>query len=210
MIADRQAQEDVWAVRKAGLGLLMSLPGDLKPIEFVEDVAVPVERLGEYVRRVDRLLAEQGTRGEWYAHASAGCLHLRPLLNLKDAADRERMRRIADAILEIVLEMGGALSGEHGDGLSRTRYNERLFGPELVQAFRELKEAWDPRGLLNPGKVVPVRRCAERPGRRPAPAGPPGRRGRPTDMVRLRSGAGLGARGRGVQRSGRVSEERAV
>ncbi len=156
VIADRQAQDDVWAVRKAGLGLLMSLPGDLKPIEFVEDVAVPVERLGEYVRRVDRLLAEQGTRGEWYAHASAGCLHLRPLLNLKDDGDRERMRRIADAILEIVLEMGGALSGEHGDGLSRTRYNERLFGPELVQAFRDLKEAWDPRGIMNPGKVVPV------------------------------------------------------
>ncbi len=156
LIADRQAQDDVWAVRKAGLGLLMSLPGDLKPIEFVEDVAVPVERLGEYVRRVDRLLAEQGTRGEWYAHASAGCLHLRPLLNLKDDGDRERMRRIADAILDIVLEMGGALSGEHGDGLSRTRYNERLFGPELVQAFRELKEAWDPRGIMNPGKVVPV------------------------------------------------------
>ncbi len=155
LITDRQAQDDVWAVRKAGLGLLMSVPGDLKPIEFVEDVAVPVERLGEYVRRVDRLLAEHGTRGEWYAHASAGCLHLRPLLDLKQGGDRERMRRIADAILEIVLEMGGALSGEHGDGLSRTRYNERLFGPELVRAFRELKEAWDPRGIMNPGKVVP-------------------------------------------------------
>jgi FAD/FMN-containing dehydrogenase/Fe-S oxidoreductase len=156
VVADRAAQEDIWAVRKAGLGLLMLTPGDLKPIEFVEDVAVPVERLGEYVRRVDRVLASAGTRGEWYAHASAGCLHLRPLLNLKDPADRRRMREIADAILEIVIEMGGALSGEHGDGLSRTRYSEQLFGREITEAFSELKRAWDPLGILNPGKVVPT------------------------------------------------------
>jgi FAD/FMN-containing dehydrogenase/Fe-S oxidoreductase len=155
LVAEREPQEAIWAVRKAGLGLLMLTPGDLKPIEFVEDVAVPVERLGEYVRRVDHLLAYAGTRGEWYAHASAGCLHLRPLLNLKDAADRGRMRDIADAIVEIVIEMGGALSGEHGDGLSRTRYTERLFGTEIAQAFAELKRAWDPAGVLNPGKVVP-------------------------------------------------------
>jgi FAD/FMN-containing dehydrogenase/Fe-S oxidoreductase len=156
VILERAAQEDVWAVRKAGLGLLMSLPGDTKPIEFVEDTAVPVERLGEYVRRVDRLLASAGTQGEWYGHASAGCLHLRPLLNLKDPRDLKRMREIADAVLEIVLEMGGALSGEHGDGLSRTRYNARHFGAELLQAFRDLKRAWDPKGILNPGKVVPL------------------------------------------------------
>jgi FAD/FMN-containing dehydrogenase/Fe-S oxidoreductase len=156
LIAEREAQEEVWAVRKAGLGLLMSLPGDTKPIEFVEDAAVPVERLGEYVRRVDRLLASAGTRGEWYAHASAGCLHLRPLLNLKDARDRERMRQIADSVLEIVIEVGGSLSGEHGDGLSRTRYNERLFGPAILQGFRDLKQAWDPWGIMNPGKVVPL------------------------------------------------------
>jgi len=156
VVAERAAQEDIWAIRKAGLGLLMLLPGDVKPIEFVEDVAVPVERLGEYVRRVDRLLEAAGTRGEWYAHASAGCLHLRPLLNLKDPADRQRMRAIAESILETAIEMGGALSGEHGDGLSRTRYTERLFGPELTQAFRQLKQAWDPAGILNPGKVVPV------------------------------------------------------
>jgi len=156
LVTEPAAQDDVWAVRKAGLGLLMLLPGDVKPIEFVEDVAVPVERLGEYVRRVDRLLESAGTRGEWYAHASAGCLHLRPLLNLKDAADRQRMRAIAEAILEIAIEMGGALSGEHGDGLSRTRYTERLFGSELTQAFRQLKQAWDPAGILNPGKVVPL------------------------------------------------------
>ena len=155
LVVEREAQEAIWAVRKAGLGLLMLTPGDLKPIEFVEDVAVPVERLGEYVRRVDDLLASAGTRGEWYAHASAGCLHLRPLLNLKDDADRRRMRQIADAILEIVIEMGGALSGEHGDGLSRTRYSERLFGREVTEAFFQLKRAWDPLGILNPGKVVP-------------------------------------------------------
>jgi FAD/FMN-containing dehydrogenase/Fe-S oxidoreductase len=156
LITEREAQDEVWAVRKAGLGLLMSLPGDLKPIEFVEDAAVPVERLGEYVRRVNRLLASAGTRGEWYAHASAGCLHLRPLLNLKDARDHERMRQIAESVLDIVIEMGGSLSGEHGDGLSRTRYNERLFGPAVLQGFRDIKQAWDPLGIMNPGKVVPL------------------------------------------------------
>jgi FAD/FMN-containing dehydrogenase/Fe-S oxidoreductase len=155
VIESPDAQADLWAVRTAGLGLLMLTPGDSKPIPFVEDVAVPVERLGEYVRRVDSLLAEHGTRGEWYAHASAGCLHMRPLINLKDPRDLARMRRIAEAVLEVVLSMRGSLSGEHGDGLSRTEFNARLFGPEVMQAFGELKRAFDPAGLLNPGKIVP-------------------------------------------------------
>ncbi|TET95856.1 MAG: FAD-binding oxidoreductase, partial [Anaerolineales bacterium] len=149
-------QADLWEVRKAGLGLLMSIPGDTKPVTFIEDVAVPVEKLGDYVRRVDAILQEHGTTGEWYAHASAGCLHLRPMLNLKSAEGVERMRHIADAIADLVIEMQGSISGEHGDGLSHTEYNERLFGPDLANAFRQVKEVFDPEEVLNPGKVVPA------------------------------------------------------
>lgn len=148
-------QADLWAVRKAGLGLLMSVPGEAKPITFMEDVAVPVAQLGAYVREVDRILAAHDTYGEWYAHASAGCLHLRPLINLKSEAGIRQMRAIAEAVVELALSMRGAISGEHGDGLSHTEFNERLFGPVLLGAFRELKQAFDPKGILNPGKVVP-------------------------------------------------------
>jgi FAD/FMN-containing dehydrogenase/Fe-S oxidoreductase len=151
-----ETQANLWAVRKVGLGLLMSIPGDTKPITFMEDVAVPVKHLGDFVRRVERILTEQHTYGEWYAHASAGCLHLRPLVNLKTAEGVTQMREIADAVVDLTLEMHGSISGEHGDGLSHTEYNQRLFGRELMQAFREIKNAFDPKGLLNPGKVIPA------------------------------------------------------
>ena len=149
-----EAQADLWEVRKAGLGLLMSVPGDSKPITFIEDVAVPVELLSRYVGEVDRILTAHRTFGEWYAHASAGCLHLRPMINLKTTEGVQQMRGIAEAVAELVLELGGSLSGEHGDGYSHTAFNERLFGPELTQAFRKLKTAFDPDHRFNPGKVV--------------------------------------------------------
>jgi len=149
-----QAQADVWAVRKAGLGLLLSIPGDTKPITFIEDVAVPVEYLGEYVREMDRIIAAEGTSGEWYAHASAGCLHLRPMVNLKTGEGVRQVRSIAEAAVDLVIKMKGSVSGEHGDGLSHTEFNARLFGEDLTRAFRELKQAFDPGGRLNPGKVV--------------------------------------------------------
>ena len=155
LLSAAQDQADLWTVRKAGLGLLMSVPGEAKPITFMEDVAVPVAQLGAYVREVDQILAAHGTYGEWYAHASAGCLHLRPLINLKSEAGVRNMRAIAQAVVELTLSMRGAISGEHGDGLSHTEFNERLFGPVLLGAFRELKQAFDPKGILNPGKVVP-------------------------------------------------------
>ncbi|HMK08719.1 MAG TPA: FAD-linked oxidase C-terminal domain-containing protein [Anaerolineales bacterium] len=154
VLADPRQQAAFWEVRRAGLGLLMSVAGDVKPNTFIEDVAVPVESLADYVRRVDAILADHGTYGEWYAHASAGCLHLRPMLNLKTGEGRHAMRRIAEAIVEVVCELGGAVSGEHGDGLSHTGFNERLFGPVLMAGFREWKKAFDPKGILNPGKVV--------------------------------------------------------
>ena len=149
-----EEQGDLWAVRKAGLGLLMSVPGDAKPITFMEDVAVPVEQLSQYVREVDRILQKNGTHGEWYAHASAGCLHMRPLVNLRDAEGVRQMRTIAESVVDLAISMGGSISGEHGDGLSHTEYNERLFGPEITRAFAEIKQAFDPAGILNPGKVV--------------------------------------------------------
>lgn len=156
ILATAEAQADLWAVRKVGLGLLMSVPGDRKPIPFIEDVAVPVERLGEYVREVERILDAHGTYGEWYAHASAGCLHVRPLINLKTADGVARVRAIADQIVSLVRWMGGSLSGEHGDGLSHTEFNSALFGPKVIEAFEAIKHAFDPAGLLNPGKVVPL------------------------------------------------------
>jgi len=149
-----EEQADLWAVRKAGLGLLMSVPGDAKPITFMEDVAVPVEQLSRYVREVNRILEANGTHGEWYAHASAGCLHMRPLINLRRAEGVEQMRTIAEAVVDLAISMGGSISGEHGDGISHTEYNERLFGPEIMRAFKEIKQAFDPAGILNPGKVV--------------------------------------------------------
>lgn len=149
-----QDQANLWEVRKAGLGLLMSVPGDTKPITFIEDVAVPVEKLADYVSEVERILSANGTSAEWYAHASAGCLHLRPLVNLKTERGVVQMRKIADEVVELVLAMRGSLSGEHGDGYSHSEFNERLFGSRLYGAFQELKRAFDPEGLLNPGKVV--------------------------------------------------------
>ena len=168
-IEDPSSQQDLWDVRKVGLGLLMSVPGDTKPVEFIEDVSVPVPRLGEYVRRVNQILAEHGTAGEWYGHASAGCLHMRPLLNMRTPDGVARMAAIADEVAGVVLELRGSLSGEHGDGLSRTRFNEIMFGPALMRAFRRLKEAFDPTYLLNPGKVIPAVTTGSRPGLRYGP-----------------------------------------
>ncbi len=149
-----EEQANVWGVRKVGLGLLMAVKGDSKPLAFMEDVAVPVDRLAEYVGRVQEVFEEFQVNSSYYAHASAGCLHIRPLINLKTSDGVARMRAVAEAVLEVVTSMGGAMSGEHGDGLSRSEWNARLYGRELYQAFRELKGLFDPRGLLNPGKVV--------------------------------------------------------
>jgi FAD/FMN-containing dehydrogenase/Fe-S oxidoreductase len=155
VLESAETQADLWAVRKAGLGLLLSVPGDTKPITFIEDVAVPVEHLGEYVREMDRIMASEGTHGEWYAHASAGCLHLRPMVNLKTQRGVRQVRTIAEAAVDLVVRMKGSVSGEHGDGLSHTEFNERLYGKEVMRAFRQLKESFDPESRLNPGKVVP-------------------------------------------------------
>mgnify|MGYP003859306409 CR=1 FL=1 len=147
-------QDNIWRVRKAGQGLLQGVKGDAKPITFVEDTAVPPERLAQYIARFRGILQAHGVRAAFYAHASAGCLHVRPLINLKDAQQIATMRAIAEAVGELVIEFGGAMSGEHGDGLVRGWFLERYFGPVITQAFRTIKQAFDPQGLMNPGKIV--------------------------------------------------------
>ncbi len=151
---DPADQANVWKVRKAALPLLLSLPGDRKPIAFVEDTAVPPDRLPEFIRRFEEILGKNGTKGTFYAHAGAGCLHIRPLINLKDPGEIQTMRRIADEICDLVLDFGGAMSGEHGDGLARSHFSRKVFGDRVYEAFRRLKAAFDPMGVMNPGKVV--------------------------------------------------------
>lgn len=143
-------------LRKAGEPLLHGIPGKRKPLGFVEDNAVPVERLAEFVQEFRRILEKHGTRAAFWAHASVGVLHVRPLLDLRDRADRQNMEQIAVEVADLARSLGGVMSGEHGDGRVRGPLLERYFGPELMQAFREVKELFDPQYLLNPGNIVPV------------------------------------------------------
>lgn len=154
LLMDTARQADVWAVRKAGLGLLASNRSDWKTIPVIEDAAVPVEYLADYIRLIEDIVRGEGAEMSLYAHASAGCLHVRPLLNLKTAEGLRQYRAIGEAAVEAVLSFGGTTSGEHGEGLVRSEFSQRLFGPELTQAFREIKHLFDPANLMNPGKVV--------------------------------------------------------
>ncbi|OGG55940.1 MAG: oxidoreductase [Candidatus Handelsmanbacteria bacterium RIFCSPLOWO2_12_FULL_64_10] len=154
-------QGDVWKVRKAGVGLLMGTKGDGKPVAFVEDCCVPPERLPSYVRRFDEIVRSHGTTAAYYAHASVGVLHVRPVINTKSLDDIRKMRSIAVQVRDMVLEYGGAMSGEHGDGLARSCWNEAMFGSELYEAFREVKRVFDPYGIMNPGKIVDAQDMTE-------------------------------------------------
>jgi FAD/FMN-containing dehydrogenase/Fe-S oxidoreductase len=149
--ADLQAR--IWAVRKVGLGLLLSRLGDTKPWPFIEDLSVQVEFLGEFIRQIEEILSDYGTQAEMYGHASAGCLHIRPLLNLKTDLGLHQMREIAERAVDLTLSLGGSVSGEHGDGLARTQWYRRMFGDEILEAFHKLKASADPMDLLNPGKM---------------------------------------------------------
>ena len=149
-----EEQAKVWAVRKAGLGLMMNVPGDAKPLPFVEDTAVAPEKLPEFVRRFDDIIRDHGTTAGYYGHASVGCLHIRPLIDLKRQDGVDRLTSISAAISDLVLEFGGSMSGEHGDGLVRSVWNEKMFGSQIYEAFREVKKAFDPKGVMNPGKIV--------------------------------------------------------
>lgn len=147
-------QRAVWDVRKAGLNIMMSMKGDGKPVSFIEDCAVRLEDLAEYTRRLDEVFEKHGTSGTWYAHASVGTLHVRPIINLKEAEGAAKMRAIAEEAFEMVREYKGSHSGEHGDGLARSEFHEPMFGTRMVKTFAEVKDIFDPRGIMNPGKIV--------------------------------------------------------
>jgi FAD/FMN-containing dehydrogenase/Fe-S oxidoreductase len=151
---DAAAQARIWKLRRAALGLSMAEKGDAKAISFVEDTAVAPDRLRDYIAEFLALVARHGTQAGVYAHASVGCLHVRPVINLKTAVGVGQFEAIAADVADLVLKYGGALSGEHGDGLVRSPFQEKMYGPMLYGAFRELKRAFDPLNLLNPGKIV--------------------------------------------------------
>ena len=152
-ITDANLQRDVWEVRKAGLNIMMSMKGDGKPVSFIEDCAVPLEHLAEYTDRLTQVFEKHGTTGTWYAHASVGTLHVRPILNMREDG-ATKMRAIAEEAAAMVKQYKGSYSGEHGDGLVRSEWIAPFFGPKLTQAFGEIKDIFDPKGLLNPGKIV--------------------------------------------------------
>jgi FAD/FMN-containing dehydrogenase/Fe-S oxidoreductase len=160
-VTEGRQQRDIWEVRKAGLNIMMSMKGDGKPVSFIEDCAVPLEHLAEYTRRIDDVFAKHGTRGTWYAHASVGTLHVRPVLDMKtDGA--VKMRAIAEEACALVREYKGAFSGEHGDGLVRSEWIEPILGSRLTAALGEVKAVLDPRGIFNPGKIVRPARMDDR------------------------------------------------
>jgi FAD/FMN-containing dehydrogenase/Fe-S oxidoreductase len=147
-------QTELWGVRSAGLNIMTSMKGDAKPVSIIEDCAVPLDHLAEYTDRLNTIFANYGTVGTWYAHASVGCLHVRPVLNVKRDEDVRKLRAIAEEAFALVREYGGSHSGEHGDGIVRSEFHTEMFGPRLVAAFEEIKDTFDPRDLLNPGKIV--------------------------------------------------------
>ncbi len=152
------------ALRTAGLNIVMSMKGDAKPVSFVEDCAVPLAHLAAYTAALTEIFARHGTRGTWYAHAAVGCLHVRPVLNLKEEAGATTMRAIAEETLELVRRFRGSHSGEHGDGLVRSEWHPRIFGERLVGAFERVKDAFDPDGVFNnaPSKIVRAPAMADR------------------------------------------------
>lgn len=149
-----EEREKLWNFRSSAVPLLYGMPGDRKPVTFVEDPAVDPEKMPEFADRFRAILHRHGTDGAFYGHASVGCLHLRPLLNLRATRDITLMRRIMEDVTDLVLEFGGSLSGEHGDGLVRSEWNRKMFGPAVYEAFRAVKHAFDPTNFFNPGKVV--------------------------------------------------------
>jgi len=147
-------QARMWRMREAGLGLLMSVRGDTKPVAFVEDGAVEPELLGDYVARFEEIVQRYQLPTAYYGHAGAGCLHIRPMINLKELDGPENAEMLAQEIADLILEFGGSLSGEHGDGIVRGAFTERMFGPALVDSFRDVKLTFDPHSLMNPGKII--------------------------------------------------------
>ena len=161
-VLDPQLQSAINEMRTAGLNIMMSMKEEGKPVSFVEDCAVPLEHLAEYTTRLSEIFAKHGTRGTWYAHASVGCLHVRPVLNLRLDKDVKAMRAIAEEAFALVRAYKGSHSGEHGDGIVRSEFHEQMFGARLVRAFEKVKDLFDRGGLFNPGKIVRAPRFDDR------------------------------------------------
>jgi FAD/FMN-containing dehydrogenase/Fe-S oxidoreductase len=151
---DDSANDDFWQIRKAGLALLMGMVGDAKPIAFVEDTAVDPARLAEFYARFRSIVERHDLVAACYGHADVGCLHIRPIINVKSREGVGAIRSIAREVSDLVAEFHGSMSGEHGDGLARSLWNAKLFGPQIYAAFQTIKQAFDPENRLNPGKVI--------------------------------------------------------
>ena len=161
-VLDPKLQTAINEMRTAGLNIMMSMKEAGKPVSFVEDCAVPLDHLADYTAQLTDIFEKHGTRGTWYAHASVGCLHVRPVLNLRLEKDVKAMRAIAEEAFDLVRAYKGSHSGEHGDGIVRSEFHDKMFGPELVRAFEEVKDRFDPNGLYNPGKIVRAPRFDDR------------------------------------------------
>jgi len=153
-VIDPRLQAAIADLRTSGLNIMMSMKTEGKPVSFIEDCAVPLPELAEYTSRLTEIFERHGTRGTWYAHASEGCLHVRPILNLKLEQDVRTMRAIAEEAFALVRDFKGSHSGEHGDGILRSEFHEMMFGQRLGRAFAQVKDAFDPKDLMNPGKIV--------------------------------------------------------
>jgi len=146
--------EDVWVIRKKGLGLMLGLKGKKKPLPFIEDAGIPSNHLPEYIDQVLKVCKKHGANASMYAHASVGVIHVRPILDLREAKDIERLKNIAEDTFQLVQKYGGSWSGEHGDGLVRSAFNKRFFGEQLYDTFIRVKKLFDPQNLMNPGKII--------------------------------------------------------
>ncbi|MEE9241304.1 MAG: anaerobic glycerol-3-phosphate dehydrogenase subunit C, partial [bacterium] len=153
-LLDAAGQAAMGNVRKAGLGYLLGVKGDKKPYAFIEDCAVSPEKLLDYYRKLDKIIRAHGTQGSYYGHSSVGLIHIRPSINLKEQSEVDKMVSIQEQTSDLILEFGGAMSGEHGDGLARSHLVPKFFGPRIYESFREVKRAFDPDGFMNPGKIV--------------------------------------------------------
>ncbi len=161
-VSDAAGQTAIWSVRTSGLNIMMSMKSEGKPVSFIEDCAVPLEHLADYTERLTAVFEKHGTRGTWYAHASVGCLHVRPVLNLKLEKDAATMRAIAEEAFAMVKAYKGSHSGEHGDGLVRSEFHEMMYGRKTVEIFEAVKDRFDPDGIMNPGKIVRAPRMNDR------------------------------------------------
>lgn len=155
VISDPRDQEAVWTIRRTGIARALRTRGDGKPIPFIEDPAVPPDQLAAFAREVRRLLAHEGMGDAvWYGHASVGCLHIRPMVDLREAGAVARVRRVAEGVADLVAAHGGSLSGEHGDGRLRGELLPRMYDHDLIGRFAQVKQAIDPQGILNPGIIT--------------------------------------------------------